>query len=355
MTPATRFARLGWWPSVVAWLLWALALLSGVALVLWFDHLLRRAGRPDLVQFTAGGWLPSIACVSAATVGAVLAARRPRHPVGWLLLALALDTGVCGATGGYAAYGFLARPGTLPAAGYVTWYVPATAITALALIGFVLLLTPTGSLPSPRWRWWAWVTAAAPVGLLVVVTVASDPSHPWFVVGNNPLDFRGIGGVLVAANQAALTVNVLAVLVAAGSLVVRFRRARGIERLQLRWVALAAAVGSLAGVVALAAQAMGAIVLLGWAAALCLTIFPVAIGAAVLRYRLYDLDRIISRTLVYGLLTAAGIGLYVAVVWLVEILRGRVGLGGGLLATALASVFLLLAPRPMSVRSDSPG
>jgi hypothetical protein len=197
------------------------------------------------------------------------------------------------------------------------------------LLGFVLLFTLTGSLPSPRWRWWAWVTAAAPVGLLVMVTVASDPSDPWFVVGNNPFDFRGIGGVLVAANQAALTVSVLAVLVAAGSLVVRFRRARGLERLQLRWVALAAAVGVLAGVVALAAQTMGAIVLLGWAVALCVTIFPVAIGAAVLRYRLYDLDRIISRTLVYGLLTAAGIGLYVAVVRLAETLRGRVGLGGG--------------------------
>jgi two-component system NarL family sensor kinase len=339
MTPAARLARLGWWPSVVAWLLWALALLGGVALVLWFDHLLRRAGRPDLVQFTAGGWLPSIACVSAATVGAVLAARWPRHPVGWLLLALALDLGAAGVTVEYAIYGFLARPGALPAAGYVALYYPATVPTALALLGFVLLFTPTGLLPSPRWRWWAWVTAAAPVGLLVVVTLASEPLDPSFVAVDNPTDFRGMGGVLVAANQAALTVSVLAVLVAAGSLVVRFRRARGIERLQLRWVALAAAVVSLAGVVVLAAQAMGATALRGWAAASCLTILPLAIGAAVLRYRLYDLDRIISRTLVYGLLTTAGILLYVGVVRLAEtLLRGRVGLGGSLLATALIAV-----------------
>jgi hypothetical protein len=91
--------------------------------------------------------------------------------------------------------------------------------------------------------------------------------------------------------------------VAAWSLVVRFRRACGIERQQLRWVALAAVLMSLAVVVVAAGFAMGSPDLTGWAAAACLTVMPVAIGAAILRYRLYDLDRIISRTLAYGLLT----------------------------------------------------
>jgi hypothetical protein len=82
--------------------------------------------------------------VSASTVGAVLASRRPRHPVGWLLLALGLSLAASGMAAGYVPYGLLIRPGTLPAARYVALYYPATVVAVLALIGFVLLLTPTG-------------------------------------------------------------------------------------------------------------------------------------------------------------------------------------------------------------------
>jgi hypothetical protein len=92
--------------------------------------------------------------VSGATVGAVLASRRPRHPVGWLLLALALSLTATAAAAQYLTWGLLVRPGSLPAAPLVARYYPATGFTALALIGFLLLLTPPGSLPSPRWRWW---------------------------------------------------------------------------------------------------------------------------------------------------------------------------------------------------------
>jgi hypothetical protein len=121
-----------------------------------------------------------------------------------------------------------------------------------------------------------------------------------------PFDLRGLGGILLAANQLALAVTTLAVVAAAGSLVGRFRRARGVERLQLRWVAWAAVLVVLGGVVVLVALAVGvrgATALLGWAVGVSLAVLPVAIGAAILRYRLYDLDRIISRTLAYGLLT----------------------------------------------------
>jgi hypothetical protein len=243
--------------------------------------------------------------VSGATVGAVLAGRRPRHPVGWLLLALALSLTATAAAAQYLTWGLLVRPGALPAARSVALYYPAIGFTALTLIGF-LLLTPTGSLPSPRWRWWARAMAATPVVLVLVVTLVGGPSDPRYLALGGPFDLRGLGGALLLAHLAALALTVLAVVVAAGSLVGRFGRARGVERLQLRWVAFAAVLVALAGVVVLASFAIGvpgATTLFSIGLGLCLVVLPLATGAAILRYRLYDLDRIISRTLAWGLLT----------------------------------------------------
>jgi hypothetical protein len=150
--PAARLARPRWWPGVAAWALWALTLL-GLAIIAWLDQLSRQAGRPDLAQLTLNAFIgPVLAAVSATTVGAVLASRRPRHPVGWLLLALGLSLAWGGVVPAYAAYGLLARPGALPAAHAVARYWPVTVVTAQTALSFVLLLTPTGSLPWPGWR-----------------------------------------------------------------------------------------------------------------------------------------------------------------------------------------------------------
>jgi hypothetical protein len=122
----------------------------------------------------------------------------------------------------------------------------------------------------------------------------------------------------------AQAVTVLGMVVAAGSLVIRFRRARGVERQQLRWVALAAGLVALGAAVALAGLAAGTSALLGSVATqFCVAVLPVAIGAAILRYRLYDLDRIISRALAYGLLTVLLGGGYAMVVLGLGQLLGR--------------------------------
>ena len=323
VTSAARLARPRWWPGVLAWALWALAML-GLPATAWLDHLSRQAGRPDLAQLAGGSVVaPVLALVSAATVGAVLASRRPHHPVGWLLLIVGLALNAGGVAAAYTAYGLVARPGALPAAGVVARYAPALILTALPVLSFVLLLTPTGSLPSRRWRWWAWATVAAPVALLVAVAVARGSLDPRYQAESNPLDFRGVGGALLVVNQAALGVTLLAVVVAAGSLVVRFRRARGVERLQLRWVAWAAALVALAAVAALASAALGLSEVLDWAAGACVALLPLATGAAILRYRLYDLDRIVSRTLAYGLLTVLLGGGYAGLVLGLGQLLGR--------------------------------
>jgi hypothetical protein len=184
-------------------------------------------------------------------------------------------------------------------------------------------LTPTGSLPSARWRWWAFVTAATPLALVLVVAVVPGRLDPRLLLASSPLSDRALGGVLLVATRVALVVTALAVAVAAGSLVLRFRRAQGVERQQLRWVALAATLMLLAGPVVLVPVVLESPILVDWVSAVWVVVLPVAVGAAVLRYRLYDLDRIISRTLAYGLLTLLLGGGYALVVLALGRLLGR--------------------------------
>jgi hypothetical protein len=146
---------------------------------------------------------------------------------------------------GYVDYGELARPGSLPAARYLPVYSPAVSMAGLACAGFVLLLTPSGSLPSPsrRWRWWGRALGAAPVAFLVTVALLPEPLDPASASIANPLGLPGGPPVevpLLVVNVLAGAVVLLTVLAAAVSLVVRFRRARGLERQQLRWLAFAA-------------------------------------------------------------------------------------------------------------------
>jgi N-terminal 7TM region of histidine kinase len=300
VTAATRRTRTRWWPAGLAWALWGLAML-GLAVLAWLDRLLRRTARPELVVLTPTAIPPVLGAVGVATVGAMLASRRPRHPVGWLMLAFGLCLSAAGVAVAYTNYGV--AQADAPAAGLVARYVPATIVTAIACNGFILLLAPTGSLPSPRWRWWAGVTAATPAALLLVVTLAPRPTDRLVEAVDSPLDLQAFDGGLLVAYLAAFTVLIIAFVVAAASLVVRFRRARGIKRQQLRWVALATVVVALLSVVHLAALTLGAYALAPLAGGLSPPILSAAIGAAILRYRLYDLDRIISRALAYGLLT----------------------------------------------------
>jgi signal transduction histidine kinase len=324
--------------SVLAWTLLAFELLL-LASLPWVDHLLLQADRPDLTFLDAFAIPPSVAALTAGVVGAVLASRRPHHPVGWLLLAQGLMLAISGASVGYIPYGLLVRPGAVPAVNLVARVYPATISAALAAVGFVLLLTPTGSPPSRRWRRWARVLAGAVAIALVASMVAPGSLDPLaqFVAG--PLDPTVYGGALRVANQLALLISILTIVAGAGSLVVRFRHAVGVERQQLRWVALAAALTGLSMLASAVLIAAGEVDLAAWASVLGVAFLPLATGAAILRYRLYDLDYVVSRAVVYGLLTAAGIGVYVGVVnlsgWL---LRERAGLGGSLVATAVVAV-----------------
>ena len=321
MTAVDPAPRSRWWPAALAWLVWALGVLT-LAVAVWLDLLLRQAGRPELAVLTPKAFPPVLGAVSAATVGAVVASRRPRHPVGWFMLAFGLCLSVAGAAAIYTNYG-VAQAGAPGAAGLVARFVPAAIVTAMACSGFILLLTPTGVLPSPRWRWWVRVTAATPVALLLIVTLGARPRTGPLEAVDSPIDLHGFDGGLLVAYRVAFAVTIAAVVVAAASLVVRFRRARGVERQQLRWVASATVLVALLSVVNLAALALGAYALAPLAGGLNPPILSAAIGAAILRYRLYDLDRIISRALAYGLLTLLLAGGYAVVVLGLGQLLGR--------------------------------
>jgi hypothetical protein len=224
------------------------------------------------------------------------------------MLALGLSVTLDGLTDGYARYGLLVSPGAVPAVGHVRTLGDTFALWP-ACIGFILLLTPTGSLPSPRWRWWAGITAVAPLSWKAATVLGfATVEFPPFYSFRNPY-FVPLASPAIVVALPALVITLLSVVVGGASLVVRFRRARGVERQQLRWVAAAAAVAA-AGIpvaivgISLESPAVVGVAVLGSAAVLCL-----AIAAAILRYRLYDLDRVISRTIAYGLLTLSlGLG-----------------------------------------------
>jgi hypothetical protein len=318
---ATAVGRVRRWPAGLAWGLWGLVL-AGLGAFAWFDQLVRQAGQPDLVVAGPDVIPPVLGAVGVATVGALVAGRRPGHPVGWLMLSFGLSLS---AAGGALAYtnSSVARAGAPPAAELVALWLPATIVTAMACNGFALLLTPTGRLPSPGWRWWAGITAATPVVVLGVVTLSPRPGDRLIEAVDSPLDLRALDGGLLIAYQAAFAVIIVAFVGAAGSLVGRFRRARGVERQQLRWLALATVLVATLAVVNLAALASGAYALAPLVGGLNPPILSAGVGAAILRYRLYDLDRIISRTLAYGLLTLLLGGGYAVVVLGLGQLLGR--------------------------------
>jgi hypothetical protein len=304
-----------WRPTVLAGVLWGLTVLC-LLIGGWLLHLLDEAGRADLAGFDPATIAIAVVHVGLATVGALVASRRPRHPVGWLLLVFGVVGNASIVVGGYADYGLGARPGSLPGAWLAARYFPLMAVAGFAGLAFLLALTPGGSLPpSARWRWWAVVTAATPVALLPVATFAPAPAGQPYHSAVSPFDFAGFSSALVAAYRISFAVIIGSIMVAAGSLMLRFRRASGTERLQLRWVAMAAVLVGLIFVGTAVTMAIGApFVDPGLAGTAGLAVLMSGIGAAVLRYRLYDLDRIIRRTLSYALLTVLLAGGYTVLV-----------------------------------------
>jgi hypothetical protein len=290
----------------LAWSLWALSValttLSLVLLVLIRSH-------PGIHVFD--WWLGNSTIVIDATVGAIVASRRPENPVGWLLCLSGVATSTSTFTSQYAIYALLAQPNSLPAGEGMAWIASWMLPIMNGLQVSYLMLFPTGRLPSRRWRWLAWLTVA--YILVGVITAAFSPGAYMGFLGpiRNPL---GIEGFTQFYKAVVYTMSPALFLAAAFSLVVRLRRAVGVERQQLKWLAYAAGGLVIVTILVIITIALDTPRWYEWVAnAISMVVtpgVPIAIGIAILRYRLYEIDVIINRTLVYGSLTAVLVALY---------------------------------------------
>jgi hypothetical protein len=294
--------------SRLAWSLWGLAL-GFVPISLFFGSLAFSAPLP-------GGrepiWVPiliqDVLLLLYGTLGALIASRRPRNPIGWIFCAMAVALGLLSVAYGYADYALYAREGRVPGGELAAWLANWLPIAPVFVAPcFLFLLFPDGRPASPQWRPVVWaVTAVATVAILAG---ALDPgplySHPTV---ENPIGPRGaLGGIARVANDLTDFLAIPVFLVSLASMIARLRHARGRERLQMKWIAYAAALTAtsfaasfLAGALAGWRAVADASFLLGVVGFACI---PVAAGTAILRHRLYEIDAIINRTLVYGTLS----------------------------------------------------
>jgi MFS family permease len=309
----------------LAWALWALtvALMAFTTVVFAALYPLGGSAAVNALDF-------AVAFLFVATfgmVGALIASRRPKNPIGWIFCGMGLALVVAGFFGNYAQYSLVVEPGALPWAETAAWVGNWIWLVALSPLGLFLLLFPDGRPPSPRWRAVAWVLVAALVCWAVSQAFAPGPMvNAGYESIDNPYRIEALGGLLEVVGIVSGFLVLVAVLASAFSIVVRFLRSRGDERRQIKWVAYAGALVALVIVVQLALETALPetdllVEVLNLSFVVVLATVPIAAGVAILKYRLYEIDAIINRTLVYGLLTLSLVLVYVVSVVL---LRGLV-------------------------------
>ena len=326
MAPRIAASRTSW----LAWAVFATACLMTLAgdWLAWLD---RDAGVPQRYATSAADVIIGLAFLVVPAMGALIASRHPRNPVGWLLCAAGLAYALHVLTQGYAVHALLGDPGALPGGRYVAWLEESTRLFAIPLVGtFGVLLFPTGRLPSRRWRPAAWLATAMFAGLLVRFAFGTQDDFPFL---ENPFAPPG-SSVLQIANafEVAYLLLPLSLIVSAASLIWRWRASTGDERQQVKWVSAAAAMVALAFVLCLIVSAVDpdrasdVVVIPEFLATMLLS---AATAVAILKHRLYDLDLVINRAAVYALLSAALIAVYVGAVALLGDLLGEPRRAGG--------------------------
>ncbi len=326
--------------SLGHWLPW---LLFGVACALTGGDVILLALNGAVALPLPSRWPSPVYALVFGGVGLVLARMRPQNSIGWLFVVFGVLAGISGFGTEYAAQGVLVHPGALPGVVVVAWIVSWTWIGVIAASVYLFLLFPTGHLPSARWRPLAWGTGVALAIAVLSQMLKAGPlrSAPYL---KNPFAPEAIQELLNVTNPIIYVAVMTGQVASAASVIVRLRRARGAQRQQLKWFAYASALLVVVGALQSAPGNLGLAVPAWWNVfnfllAMALVAFPFTVAVAILRYRLWDIDILINRTLVYGGLTAAIIALYILLVGALSTLSQTTGnLVISLLATGMIAI-----------------
>ncbi len=323
-----------------AWSLSILAALLGVlSLILLALNQTRYEVSPDQYWGAA-----VVIAVVFPVVGALIVSHHPANTLGWIFCAVGVLTAISECTTEYATYSLLSGYGAPPGIAVATWFDSWAGNLAFTSLLFIPLLFPDGRPPSRRWRPVVWLTAVV-IGVQAISTAFRPgllQKHPPL---RNPLGIEAIARPLEVFQKVALPVALFCLLACVAASVVRFYRSRGEERQQLKWFTYAI------GLLLLSLLANGLFPKLAWLiGGFGAASIPVAIGIAILRYRLYDIDFIINRTLVYGLLTASLAGTYLGLVITLQYVFRRLIGGESQLAVVATTLTIAVLFHPLRKR-----
>ena len=338
-------------PRAVRWLAWGLWTLV-LALLVFVFVLGALNGQEVTAEELFLVPLVLLATMTSSTVGALVASRQPRNPIGWLFLGLSLCV-VLGVMGeDYPIYALRTNPGSLPAPEWVLWVSGWTFGIAGAAVPLIILLFPSGTVPSRRWRPVPWLLAGGTLWALAWYAVEPRGLAPTpGLTVRNPTAIEGIRGIASPLITAGTIVAIVSAIACFVGLVLRFRRSRGEERQQLRWLAYVGAFSLVMFLGLFASEPFSGgnstiddIFWILFVTSLMVGI-PAACGIAILKYRLYDLDVVIKKTVVFAILAGFVTLVYVGLVVGIGNLVTDAGTGFDFLVFgAIAIVALILQP-----------
>jgi hypothetical protein len=299
-----------------SWLAWSVCALSLALTAISYIVIALNLSLDAPIYFY---WLePTTIAIGYSVIGAIIASRLAEHPIGWMCCAIGLTGAVEHFSSEYAIYALVVHQEALAGGNVTLWLSNWVWIVMFGLIVYLILLFPNGRLPNGRWRWFAWFSVA--LTLLGATMMAISPESALDVLGSpgnphisfpNPLGIEGLPNLYWPVQTLTLALG----LVGAASVLVGRRHARGIERQQIKWLLYASAIFFVGNFLKNTVfSPLGGVSWGLWIGYLLVALGglggPIAIGIAILRYRLYEIDIIINRTLVYGSLTATLVALY---------------------------------------------
>ena len=329
-----------------SWLAWSISALAAAFAGLFLVLSALNSRDPEVITYEYWG-AEAVTAIVFPVVGALIVSHYPANALGWLFCLMGFSSGLSVFASEYATYALMVEPGSLPGAAMAAWLGSWIGTPGFLSVALIPLLFPDGRPPSRRWRPLMWLAIGVIVAATVSIALMPGPLDARPPI-QNPFGVAGARGVFEYLLFAGAPILGLTLVVGVVSLIVRYRRSRGTERQQLKWFAYAATLTPL-GLIGNSLFPDFAWLVGGVGVAL----MPLAIGVAILRYRLYEIDLIINRTLVYGSLTATLALLYfgsvTALQYLFSLLTGQ----GNTLAIVASTLAIAALFNPLRRRIQS--